>query len=851
MADRLPIDAVMPEILAAMRRSRNLVLRAPPGAGKTTRVGPAMLDAKLVGPKERILMLEPRRVAARAAARRIAEERKGRVGDEIGYQVRFDDKTSTRTRFAILTEGLLTKKLESDPTLEGVGAVLLDEFHERSVHADLALAFLREVQETLRPELRIVVMSATLEAGPIAEFLGGAEIVDTPGRIFPVRTTFIDATDDRRIEARVVSGVRQLVTEDDDGGDILVFLPGVGEIRRSQEALEQSFEQRFLVCPLYGDLSPDEQDRALKPGKKRKVVLATNVAETSLTIEGVSAVVDTGLVKRIFHDPARGIDRLELGRISRASADQRRGRAGRTGPGRCLRLWTEPEDRRLVPHDEPELMRVDLAPVLLDVLGWGARDPAEFEWFEPPPKASLERALQLLRILGAIETHGFRLTPHGELLRRFPLHPRLTTVLVRAHKLGVVREAALVAALLSERDLVRRSNDPFRASIEAEGPSDPLHRRDLYLELEASGFSRSLAGRLNLDLGAARTVRDVERRLIDLVRREMGEAPEPKGDTEVLLRRALLAGFADRVAKRREPGSSRLLMSSGRGGELARESVVRTAPLMVAIELDDSSRAGVGTADTLVRQASAVEEAWLSETGIIEEIARVRWNDTREAAEAVLERRYGALVLAEKRDPDADPVELARVLAEVAQPKLLEMIGEDAHQILLRFELIRKHVPDLGIEGIEVGTLLPKLCLGLKSLAELRKLDFGAAIKNAVGYGTWQKLESLAPERIEVPSGSQIKLRYEHDGPPVLSVRLQEVFGLEKTPKVANGRVAVKMELLAPNMRPVQVTQDLESFWARAYVEVRKDMRARYPRHAWPEDGRTAPPQRRPARRKR
>lgn len=851
MADRLPIDAVMPEILAAMRRSRNLVLRAPPGAGKTTRVGPAMLDAKLVGPKERILMLEPRRVAARAAARRIAEERKGRVGDEIGYQVRFDDKTSTRTRFAILTEGLLTKKLESDPTLEGVGAVLLDEFHERSVHADLALAFLREVQETLRPELRIVVMSATLEAGPIAEFLGGAEIVDTPGRIFPVRTTFIDATDDRRIEARVVSGVRQLVTEDDDGGDILVFLPGVGEIRRSQEALEQSFEQRFLVCPLYGDLSPDEQDRALKPGKKRKVVLATNVAETSLTIEGVSAVVDTGLVKRIFHDPARGIDRLELGRISRASADQRRGRAGRTGPGRCLRLWTEPEDRRLVPHDEPELMRVDLAPVLLDVLGWGARDPAEFEWFEPPPKASLERALQLLRILGAIETHGFRLTPHGELLRRFPLHPRLTTVLVRAHKLGVVREAALVAALLSERDLVRRSNDPFRSAIEAEGPSDPLHRRDLYLELEASGFSRSLAGRLNLDLGAARTVRDVERRLIDLVRREMGEAPEPKGDTEVLLRRALLSGFADRVAKRREPGSSRLLMSSGRGGELARESVVRTAPLMVAIELDDSSRAGVGTADTLVRQASAVEEAWLSETGIIEEIARVRWNDTREAAEAVLERRYGALVLAEKRDPDADPVELARVLAEVAQPKLHELLGEDAHQILLRFELIRKHVPDLGIEAIEVATLLPKLCLGLKSLAELRKLDFGAAIKNAVGYSAWQKLESLAPERIEVPSGSQIKLRYEHDGPPVLSVRLQEVFGLEKTPKVANGRVAVKMELLAPNMRPVQVTQDLESFWARAYVEVRKDMRARYPRHAWPEDGRTAPPQRRPARRKR
>lgn len=849
MTQRLPIDAVMPEILAAMRRSRNLVLRAPPGAGKTTRVGPAMLDAGLVGPKEKILMLEPRRVAARAAARRIAEERGGRVGDEIGYQVRFDDKTSAKTRFAILTEGLLAKKLESDPTLEGVGAVLLDEFHERSVHADLALAFLREVQETLRPELRIVVMSATLEAEPIARFLGGAEVVDTPGRIFPVKTSFLETPDERWVDERVVSGVRRALAEEDDGGDVLIFLPGVGEIRRSQEALEKVFEDRFLLCPLYGDLSPEDQDRALRPGKKRKLVLATNVAETSLTIEGVTTVVDTGLVKRIFHDPARGIDRLETGRISRASADQRRGRAGRTGPGRCFRLWTESEDRRLVPHDEPELMRIDLAPVLVDVLAWGARDPAEFQWFEAPPKASLERALQLLRSLGAVEPVGFRLTEKGERLRRFPLHPRLATSLVRAHALGVVRDAALVCALLSERDLVRRSKDPSRASVEAEGPSDPLHRRDLYLELEASGFSRSLAGRLSLDLGAARSVRDVERRLLDLARRELGEGKAAQGDPEVLLQRALLAGFPDRVAKRREAGSGRLLMASGRGGELARESVVRSASLMVAIEVDDSNRAG--SADTLVRQASAVEASWLSDTGLVTEGSRVRWNETREAAEAVIERRYGALVLAEKRDPEGDPEALAALLAERAAPKLLELLGEDAHQVLLRLELIKKNVPDVGLESVDLESLLPKLCLGLKTLGELRKLDFGAAIKNAVGHHTWQKIEALAPERIEVPSGSHVKLRYEHEGPPVLSVRLQEVFGLEKTPRVAGGRVAVKMELLAPNMRPVQVTQDLESFWARTYAEVRKDLRARYPRHSWPEDGRTAPPQRRPARRSR
>lgn len=848
MTQRLPIDEVMPAILAAMRRSRNLVLRAPPGAGKTTRVGPAMLDAGLVGPKEKILMLEPRRVAARAAARRIAEERGGRVGDEIGYQVRFDDKTSAKTRFVILTEGLLTKKLESDQTLDGVGAVLLDEFHERSVHADLALAFLREVQETLRPELRIVVMSATLEAEPIARFLGGAEVVDTPGRIFPVKTSFLDAPDERWVDERVVSGVRRALAEDDDGGDILIFLPGVGEIRRSQEALERVFEDRFLLCPLYGDLSPEDQDRALRPGKKRKLVLATNVAETSLTIEGVTTVVDTGLVKRVFHDPARGIDRLETGRISRASADQRRGRAGRTGPGRCFRLWTESEDRRLVPHDEPELMRIDLAPVLIDVLAWGARDPAEFQWFEAPPRASLERALQVLRSLGAVEPAGFRLTDEGERLRRFPLHPRLATVLVRAHELGVASEAALVCALLGERDLVRRSKDPSRASVEAEGPSDPLHRRDLYLELESSGFSRSLAGRLNLDLGAARAVRDVERRLWELVRRELGQPPAASGDVEHLVQRALLAGFPDRVAKRREPGSNRLLMASGRGGELARESVVRSAPLMVAVEVDDSTRAGA--ADTLVRQASAVEEEWLEDTGEVKEGSRVRWNEAREAAEAVIERRYGALVLSERRDPEGDPEALAALLAEHAAPKLLELLGEDAHQVLLRLELIRRHVPDLGLESIDLETLLPRLCLGLKTIAELRKLDFVAAIKDAVGYATWQRIERLAPERIGVPSGSQIRLRYEHEGPPVLSVRLQEVFGLEKTPRVADGRVAVKLELLAPNMRPVQVTQDLESFWARTYAEVRKDLRARYPRHSWPEDGRTATPERRPARRR-
>jgi ATP-dependent helicase HrpB len=864
----LPIDEVIPAIAASLGRVPNLVLRAPPGAGKTTRVPAALLDQGLVPAGQRVLVLEPRRVAARAAARRIASERAGRVGDEVGYQVRFEDRTSIRTRIAFLTEGLLVRRLQSDPTLDGVAAVVLDEFHERSIHADLALAFLREIQETVRPELRILVMSATLDAGPVAEFLRGAPLIDSPGRLFPVELRFED--DERPLRftpESVVSAVRRAVRDEaDDGGDLLVFLPGAPEIRRTESALAAAFGDRpFDVRPLYGELAGEAQDRALEPAApgRRKIVLATNIAETSLTIEGVSTVIDSGLAKVQRHDPARGFDRLDTVRISRASAEQRAGRAGRTRPGRAFRMWTRIEDQRLSSREAPEIARIDLAPVMLEVLAWTGGDLSGFEFFEPPPEANLLRARRLLEVLGAVDPAAGRLTDLGRRLRGFPLHPRLAAILCAAHAAAVLRGGALLAALASERDVVRRGRPDAPAITESLlGPSDLLLRAE-WVEGGRRGGAPS-----ELDGDAVSQVRAVRDRLVELAERTLGPAgpvrpvgPRPAAsDPEQALLRALLAGFPDRVARRREPAggkgavSDRVVMVGGRGARMAKESVVKDAPLLLAIEVDDTRRAGETGAESLVRIASKVEEPWLAETGLVRETKRVRWNPSREAVEAVVQRAYQDLVLAERADPDADPEAVAGVLAEAAGRDLSRALpkSEAFHELLGRVALLREAMPELELPALDdagLVALLPHLCVGKRSFADLARIDLVQTLEGELGWSAWQAIERHAPERIEVPSGSRIRLRYEPDGPPVLAVRLQEVFGMLETPRVAAGRVAVKMELLAPNQRPVQVTQDLRSFWASTYAEVRKELRARYPKHSWPEDPTHAVPERRPGRR--
>lgn len=801
----LPIREVEGEVVERLRHGRNLVVIAPPGAGKTTRIPQVVADRVLGRDGGRVLVLEPRRLAARLAAARIAKERSAKLGGEVGYQVRFDDRTSARTRIAFLTEGVLTRRVQSDPLLEGVGCVVLDEFHERSIHADLALAFLREIQETVRPDLFIVVMSATLDPAPVQRFLGGCPLVVSEGRTFPVDIRYLERPDDRPPVERAVSGARRALRET-DAGDVLVFLPGAGEIRRAKEQLERSVEGAD-VCMLYGDLSAAEQDRAVTPGPRRKLILATNIAESSLTIEGVTTVVDTGLAKILRHDPSRGIDHLERVRISRRSAEQRAGRAGRLAPGTAYRLWTEKEHRILEEDQQAEIHRIDLAPVVLDVIRWAKQDPVCFGWFEAPPESGLRRAVGLLLMLGAV-TRDFGLTELGERLAAFPLHPRLAAILVAAHRAGRVEEGAGLAAIASERDMPRTTG--------VVGGCDLLHR---------------------LEEGPSRHVRKVQGRLADVARRVLGEPPPRSAPREEALHRAVLAGFPDRVGKVR---GDEVVLVGGGSARLSKESVVRSAELLVAVEIGGGDRRA--SRWSVVRTATQISEAWLP----VEERTEVHWNGERQAAEAVRVRAYHDLVLQERPGRQSDPEALAAVLADAAAKDLERALPmtDELKAFLLRYRFLRENIPDLDAPDLgddPRADLLEVVTQGKKSFAELQKIDLVEILEARLSHPVRAALSKEAPERLRVPSGREARLRYEAAG-PVLSIRLQEVFGLYETPRVAKGRVPVTMELLAPNMRPVQVTRDLASFWATTYAEVRKELRRRYPKHQWPEDPRAGIP---------
>jgi ATP-dependent helicase HrpB len=818
MRPPLPIDAVLPDLLAALRERPSAVLIAPTGAGKTTRVPPALLDQV----EGRIVMLEPRRIAARAAARRMADEGGWRVGDEVGYQVRFDRKAGPATRILVVTEGILVQMLQADPFLEDVGAVIFDEIHERSLHTDLSLAMTRRVQREVRPDLKILAMSATIDPGPIAAYLD-APVIESEGRLHPVEIRYLDR------ETPIAAAVRRALEETE--GDVLVFLPGVGEIDRATQALSGD----FAVLPLYGDLPAERQDEVLRPLDRRKVVLATNVAETSVTVEGVTAVVDSGLVRRMRYDPSTGLDRLELGKISRASADQRAGRAGRQGPGLCLRLWPAWEHPALPERETPEIRRVDLAAPALQLLAWGESDLTAFGWLEPPDPAALASALQLLRRLDATDGHG--VTAIGKLLAHMPVHPRLGRLLLEGHRLGHPREAALLAALLSERDpfpRTPRGTGPRRASR-----SDLLDRLDALEAFERRDWSED-----RLNAGAARFVLKARDQLNDMARRELGPASS-KGPRDEALLKSLLAAYPDRLAKRREPRSLRALMVGGRGVRLAEESAVLDPDLFLCIDLDDR------TGEALVRLASEVRPEWLPPDRLTTTVDLV-FDEEKERVIAWKRTRYDDLILAETEAP-ASGAEI--LLAEAAATRLdraLPLDDPEVANFLARVRSLREWMPELSLPAFDddhLRDLLPALTTGRKSFAELRKAPLLAILQGALTHQQLQAVEKEAPERLEVPSGSHIRLVYEPGRPPVLAARIQELFGLAETPRVAGGRVAVLLHLLAPNHRPQQVTHDLRSFWENTYPQVRKELAGRYPKHSWPLDPWNAPPERRPKRR--
>jgi ATP-dependent helicase HrpB len=844
--DPLPIDAALPELLAELRAAGAVVLRAPTGAGKTTRVPPAVVESGLAG-DGLVIVLEPRRVAARAAARRMAIEHGSPLGDTFGYQVRFDRKAGTRTRVLVVTPGVLLRRLHDDPCLDGVTCVVFDEFHERGLESDLAFGMVRLIRESVRPDLKAVVMSATVDADPVSAYLGGCPVVASEGRAFPVEIAYRSRRADTPLIEAVGDAVREVL--DEMTGDVLVFLPGLREIRQAAEVLAGVDAE---VLPLHGELPPEQQDRALLKLARRKVVLATNVAETSVTVEGVTAVVDSGLARQMEFEPAVGMDRLRLVPISRASADQRAGRAGRTQPGVCVRLWDEASHRSRPEQTVPEIRRVDLCGAVLQLIALGESDAARFPWLDAPRPEAIAQSVQLLEQLGLMG--GNAITDLGRAAAGLPVHPRLGRLLLEGRRLGCPDRAALAAALLSERDPVQRDFDsgpPVRTAPPT--VSDVLDRVEAMEAFEATGRLDGPLGRLHR--GGARAVLEVRDQLRRLVRpgppspfppREgRVKAPPPPGEglgwlgSDTALFRCVFAAYPDRLARRREPGSTRAVTVGGRGVKLAPTSGVTEPELFVCVDVD------AGGADSFVRLASGVERDWLPVERITARI-EVRFDEVTEKLAARKRTQFDDLVLDDTPAHIADEDEAARVLAVAAAERLEKVLpppDSDAGRYRTRVRCLRTWLPELNLPAFDATDLreaLESLARGRRSLAELRNGPWLDVMKGQLSYEQLRAVEIEAPERIEVPSGSHITIEYAEGRPPVLAARIQEMFGLAETPRLARGRVKVLLHLLAPNYRPQQVTDDLASFWKNGYPLVRKELRARYPKHSWPEDPMTA-----------
>jgi ATP-dependent helicase HrpB len=831
----LPIDAYLPELVAKLQAG-NLVLTAEPGAGKTTRLPRALLDSAL-GRAGKVLVLEPRRIAARMAARRVADELGEAVGERIGYQVRFDERVSARTRVSFVTEGLLTRRLLAEPELPGVSVVLLDEFHERHLQGDLALSLLRRLQQRSRPELRIGVMSATLHGEPVARFLDAASVA-VPGRVFPVHVEFAEAKDDRHLDKRVAGAFRGLCDAGLDG-DVLVFLPGAAEIRRAREACEAlCTRQDIELHMLHGDLPAEAQDAAVQPGRKRKLVLSTNLAESSLTLPAVTAVIDSGLERRAAHSPFSGLPTLSTVPISRASAEQRAGRAGRVREGRCIRLYTKHDFQGWLAHGLPEVARADLSESVLALAALDAELGPE-AWFEPPPAPAYAAARTLLERLDALDPAG-RITPLGRLLLEQPLHPRLGRLLIEACRRGVPDDGALLAALLGERDvsLAARARFSDQKRDVLSGPSDLLHRLETFDAVERGGFRASDARAFDADLGALKTVARVRDRLL---RRLPPVSTEPPEHFETALGMSVLAAFPDRVARRRSPGSDQLVFSSGSATQ-ADSSVVRDAELVVVVEASESLGKGRGVQARLV---SAIEPEWLLE--LFESRVVDRHELSFEAsAERMQERHvlsYDGLVLEETRRPAGAGPEVQAALAEAVQQQGLGRVWDLSalDRLSQRLAVARRVEPRLpALDAAGLAALVLRACEGNNDFAGLRKLALEDLFVAELGADLSQALARHAPEALDLPSGRRLEVHYERDRPPWVESYLQDFFGLGDGPRL--GGEPVVLHLLAPNRRAVQVSTDLSGFWERHYPEQRRALMRRYPRHSWPDDPRSAAP---------
>jgi len=813
----LPIDAALPELTAALRANNAAVLVAPPGAGKTTRV-PLVLAAEpwaqLSGQSTRILVLEPRRLAARAAAARMAHNLNEAVGETVGLRVRFGSKVSRKTRIEIVTEGIFTRMIVDDPMLAGVGAVLFDEFHERSLDADLGLALARDAQQGLREDLKILVMSATIDGARVGALLGGAPVIESQGRIFPVETRYI-GRDARPIEPQVADTIMRATRA--ERGSVLAFLPGTAEIRRTQNLLESRADAATDIVPLYGALGGDEQARAIEPARpgRRKIVLATSIAETSITIEGVRIVVDSGLARVPRYEPDVGVTRLDTVRVSRAAADQRRGRAGRIEPGVCYRLWDEPQTTALEPFARPEILAADLSSFVLDLAAWGV-DADKLAFLDPPPRAALTEAKALLAALGAIDEGG-RITEEGRQLRRLPLPPRLARMVIDAARVGQGMLAAELAALIGERGL----------------GGDDIDMRERLAALRRDRSAR------------ARDARAMAQRWVEVV--DMSSSASGGGDLSV---GALIAlAFPERIAKNRGGTAGAFLLANGRGANLDPASPLAREPFLAVAELAGSAAQG----RILSAAPITLDEI---ETHFADRIV-AREDVAFDAASLSLRgrnsRRLGAIVLGEQAVPVLPDENNARLFAESIANLGIDRLPwtEALKQWRDRVMFLRRSEgaewPDLSDAALagSAAEWLARALGGRTALAGLPADEFAAALGELLPWPLRRRLDAEAPIYFEAPTGTRVPIDYASEGGPKIAIRVQELFGLDRHPAIAGGKVPLAIELLSPAQRPVQTTRDLPGFWRGSYAAVRAEMRGRYPKHPWPEDPIAAAPTRR------
>lgn len=839
MSAALPILSIEPELVSRLREKRRVVVTAPTGSGKSTQVPRMLLRSGLLGSGQ-CVVLQPRRIAARMLAARVAEEEGCALGREVGYQVRLENVSGPATRIRFVTEGILLRQMVGDPKLTGIAALVFDEFHERHLEGDVALARALDLQECERPDLLIVVMSATLDGAALETYLKPCARVSTEGRLFPVHITHLPSPDSQLSES-AADAVAAWIRAGNDG-DALVFMPGAWDITRTLEALRTRPETRdAALLPLHGELSPRDQDAAVARADRRKVVVATNVAETSLTIDGIRLVVDSGLARLPRHDPRRGLNTLFIEPISRASADQRAGRAGRTAPGTCIRLWSDAEHAKRPAREEPEVKRLELAEAALALKAGGVTDLRKFRWLDAPEEKALQHAENLLTDLGALDDAG-AITPLGRRLLAFPVHPRWARMLLSAADLKCVRLASLVAALMQGRDLLVRSAD----SMAVEFRKDVLGDRDtsdLWILVRAWEFAAENRFRLDacqragIHALAARQVGPALEQFLRIAKRE-GLPVEDGAVPEEALRRCVLAGFPDRVARRFDTATLRCEIVHGRRGLLSRESAVRRAPLVIAGEIREVE--GRGREDkTLLGLVTAIEPAWLEELFPFDLSRKVVVGFDAEAKRVTAEEvtRFRDLAIG-KKPADPPPDEAAKRFADEVLAGRLQFREWDAavDQWLLRVAFVAKACPDLGLRPPDDAArraAIERLCAGALSWKDLRDRPVMREIRALVEPALQSAVEKHAPERLDLPNGKKPKVVYSPDAPPHIALRIQELFGVTRIPALALGRVPVAVHVLAPSNRPVQVTQDLARFWTEHYPRIKKELQRKYPKHEW------------------